>query len=358
MDQLTRSFGTTPLRALINLAIPICRRAEVGLPPRGPGRPVEIPEWAVAVMILIAVAKRLTTKSAQYRFLRAHVDVLIDRLGLDRFPARSTYFARYRTAYLIMIEAATAHTEHAAARGHINVRCVAVDKSLVAAAGPAWHKAQRLRGERPAGVDQDASWSRSKHDGWVYGYGVEVVVSAPRAGLVWPLVASLDTGRVREAKTFPGKIRRLSGRVRYVLGDMGYDSNDLGEAVEWDSLGRRTRRRLVGPQQARHNRYGGRTRQWRETRRRRRLREHRGQRRQFYESRFGRSLYRRRGKTVEPFFGHIKEVFKLGEHVWHAGLENNRTQFLAALVVYQILLVYNRIKGRHDAEVQWILDEL
>ena len=45
---------TTPLRHLLRLAIPICRRGERDLPPRGPGRPVEIPEWAVAVMILVA----------------------------------------------------------------------------------------------------------------------------------------------------------------------------------------------------------------------------------------------------------------------------------------------------------------
>jgi hypothetical protein len=33
-------------------------------------------------------------------------------------------------------------------------------------------------------------------------------------------------------------------------------------------------------------------------------------------------------------------------------------QVLAALVLYQILLAYNRIKGHNDAEVKWILDLL
>jgi hypothetical protein len=32
-------------------------------------------------------------------------------------------------------------------------------------------------------------------------------------------------------------------------------------------------------------------------------------------------------------------LFGLDEHVWHAGLGGNRTQVLAALVPYQILLV-------------------
>ena len=247
---------TTPLRHLLRLAIPICRRGERDLPPRRPGRPVEIPEWAVAVMILVALAKRLRTKSAQYRFLAAHADALTARLGLPRFPARSTYFARYRTASVVMTAAAVAHTDHAAARGHIDVRCVAADKTLIAAAGPAWHQAQRRRGERPKGVDAEASWTRSKHDGWVYGYGVEAVVTAPRDGVIWPLMASLDPAHRREAKTFPDKPPRLPAGARYVLVDMGYDSNDLGEALEWDDAGRRTGRRLVGPHQVRHNRYG------------------------------------------------------------------------------------------------------
>lgn len=358
MDRPFAHLGpATPLRALINLAIPICRRAEAGLPPRGPGRPPEIPERAVAVLILVAVAKRLTTKSAQYRYLHAHADALGTRLGLGRFPARSTYFARYRTAYLVLSEAVAAHAAHAAARGHVDVRCTAADKTLIAAPGPVWHARHRARGERPRGADAAASWSRSKHDGWVYGYGAEVVVTAPRSGPVWPLLGSLDPAHRREAATFPGKVPRLPARTRYVLVDMGYDSNDLGEAVEWDG-DRRTGRRLVGPQQARHNRYGGRKRVWRETRRRRRLRERRSERRRFHEGRFGRSLYRRRGRTVEPFFGRLKDLFGLREHAWHEGLGNNRTQWLAALALYQILLAYNRVTGRRDAQVKWILDLL
>jgi hypothetical protein len=34
------------------------------------------------------------------------------------------------------------------------------------------------------------------------------------------------------------------------------------------------------------------------------------------------------------------------------------SRVLGALVLYQILLVYNRIKGHDDAEVKWILDLL
>jgi hypothetical protein len=359
MDHPASPFGAaTPLRHLINPAVPICRRGELDLPPRRPGRPVEIPEWAVAVMVLVATAKRLTTKSAQYRYLAARAADLVARLGPGRFPARSTYFARYRTAYLAMSAAAAAHTAHAAGRGHIDVRCCAADKTPIAAAGPPWHKSQRAGGERPRAADAEASWSRSARDGRVFGHGLEAVVTAPRRGAVWPMLGSLDPASVREARTFPAKVPALPARTRYVLADMGYDSNDLGEAVEYDGAGRRTGRRLVGPQQVRHNARRPPARARRPSRRRALRPARRGERRRFYETPFGRSLYRRRGKAVEPFFGHFKELFGLSGHAWHAGLGNNRTQLLAAPVLYQILLAYNRIKGRGNAEVKWILDLL
>jgi hypothetical protein len=112
------------------------------------------------------------------------------------------------------------------------------------------------------------------------------------------------------------------------------------------------------PKKAQSFLYGGRKRVWRETHRRRRRREHRAERRRFDETKFGRPLYRRRSRTVEPFFGRFKEVFELDERLWHAGLGNNRTMTLAALLLYQILLVYNRIKGPGNAEVKGILDLL
>ena len=348
----------TPLRHLIRLAVPVCRLAEPLMPPRGPGRPVEFPEWAVAVLVLVAVAKRLTSKSSRYRYLRAHAERAGRAARPGPLPGPQHLLRAYRTAYVLLSEALAARADRAAARGLTDARCVAADKTLVAAAGPVWHKAQRARGERPKGADPEATWSRSTHDGWVYGYGIEVVVSAPRAGVVWPLAASVDPAHVREARTFPAKIPRLPGRTRYAVVDMGYDSNDLGEAFEYGGDGRPTGRRLVGPQQARHNRYGGRKRAWRETARRRLRREHRAERARFYGTKYGRSLYKRRGKTVEPFFGRFKDLFGLDEHVRHAGLGNNRTQLLAALVLYQILLVYNRVKGHDDAELKWILDLL
>ena len=62
--------------------------------------------------------------------------------------------------------------------------------------------------------------------------------------------------------------------------------------------------------------------------------------------------------TVEPFNEWFKTLFELHDRAWHRGLDNNRTQILAALFTYQLLLAYNRRRGRNNAQVSWILDGL
>lgn len=354
----TLSDSGAPLHQLVRMAMVICRQAQPEQPQPGPGRPVDFADWTVAVLVLVAILKRRLTKGAQYRFLCEHRHALIQWLGLPRFPARSTYFGRYRDAHHLLARALRLHAAWAAKRGRIDARCVAVDKTLIAARGPVWHKGQRARGERPPGVDAEATWSYSPSKGWVYGYGIEVVVSAAATGPVWPLLGSVDPAKQREPRTFPEKIAGLPASTRYVLADTGYDSDAVGEAIEWDGQGRRTGRRFVCPQQKRHNARRSTKKLWRETKRRQQKRWRRDRRGRFFKSRGGRALYRRRGKTVEPFFNWFKTLFDVNTQVWHHGLENNRTMILAALLAYQILLRFNRLKKRTNGQIQWILDGL
>ena len=61
---------------------------------------------------------------------------------------------------------------------------------------------------------------------------------------------------------------------------------------------------------------------------------------------------------MEPFNQWFKHLFELEERAWHRGLGNNRTQLLAALFCYQLLVCYARRRGLRDAQIQWILDAL
>lgn len=346
----------TILAQLIRLSVPLVKAAEKQLPRAGPGAPPTYPEWQIAVLIMVAVAARRKSKSAQFRFLYERRDLLMRLLNMTAFPVRSTYFSRYRRAQAIFNRAVTLQGRKAVEEGVTNPEAASVDKSLLTARGPEWPKAAREEGRRPRGVDEEAAWGYSEYRGWVYGYSYEVVVSATKGSVVCPLLVSVGTANASEHHTFGEKIKDLPSGTQYVLADAGYDSNAHGEAVEKRADGTPTGRCFVCPLQRR----GGKPSVGRYPHRGRRERSrlHRARRSAFYNSSRGQQLYRQRGLTVEPFNDWFKGRFDLGTSVWHRGLANNLTQVTAAIFVYQLLLRYHRKCGGKNGNIQWILDAL
>lgn len=342
-----RTANATTLQQLVALAVPVCQQAQRQLPRTGPGRPPDIPDWLLAVLIMVAVLQRKKTKSAQYRFLDSRRAELAAWLGTDRFPARSTYFDRYRRAHRLFRAAVRLQGQQALAEGLADAEVVAVDKSLVQGQGPPWHKGDRAQGDVPAGVDPDTTWGYSAYHGWVQGYSYEVVVTATAGGVVWPLLASVDTASASETATFGEKIPQLPAETKYVDADGGYDVDEFDRALTEDAQGKPTGRRFVCPENPR-NGTGQRPGPAQKRRQRRRA---------FVKSRRGRAIYRRRGRTVEPFHEWLARVFEL-ECAWHRGLDNNRTQVLAALFAYQVLLRYNHQQGNPNGQVKALVDRL
>jgi hypothetical protein len=315
------------LATLVNLALPMFREAERQSPRMGPGRKPQIPAWLIAVLIMIAVLKRKKSKSAQYRYLTEHRAEIAEWVGTDAFPCRSTYFERYRRAYLLYQEAIRLQGQKAVEDGLADPTSVAVDKSLLPAQGPQWHKKDREAGRIPEGlhgVDTESTWGYSQYHGWVQGYSYEVVVTASANGSVWPLLASADTASVSEHVTFGEKIDCLDSQVLYVLADSGYDNNQYGQRIEWDEEGRRTGKRFLRPENPRSRKKGStRAKQQPASSTTRQQRKRRQQCREFLQSRRGQKLYARRGQTVEPFNDWLKSLFELEHRVWHRGLDNN-----------------------------------
>jgi len=340
------------LRELIDLAIPLCQQAEERCPRTGPGRPPVTPDWVLTVLILISVLKHRKSKRAQYRYLRSHRHEILAALGVRCWPGRSTYFARYRRAWKLYEVAIQITGELAVSRNLTRARCVAVDQSVMNARGGKWNR----RGRVPKGVDAEATWAYSSLHDWTFGYSFEVVVTAEKTGAVWPLLASADPASAQPGATFPDKISRLLPTTRYVLADSAYDSNDLADAVEYGLDNRRTGRRLLCPYPKR--RRGTTTGAHKETRKRQQRRLRRRARYQFFKRRFAQRLFRRRAAKVEPFNDWLKTRFDLHDRVWHYGLDNNRTQILAAIFAYQLLLLYNHAQGNSNGQIQWILDTL
>lgn len=354
---LARATDGTCLAKLVQLAIPLLRCAQCQCPRTGPGRPLDFDDWKIATMIVTAIIKNRKSKSAQYRFLHEHRKRFTRWLGMKDFPARSTYFERYAKAYRLLQEAIKLQGRLAIQKGLADPRVVAVDKSLLAARGPHWNRQQRKVNKIPLGlhgVDRDSAWGYGPHDGWVQGYSYEVVVTAPKHGTVWPLLASAHRANASERVSFGGKIVQLPPQTRHVLADSGYDSNDYGDRVEQDDQGRPTGRYFICPPQRECPGMPA----YRLTHAHRLARRRRIERVNFYKSPRGRRLFARRGKSVEPFNDWFKRDFGLEQTVWHRGLANNQTQLMAALFAYQLLLRYNHACGNHNGQIKWILDGL
>jgi hypothetical protein len=341
------------------MAEAVFRAAEEGCPRAGPGRPPDYSDTQMALLIMAAILKKKKSKSSQYRFLEKRRSDLMRWLDMRAWPVRSTYFARYARAHRFLEQAVAVQGRRALDEAVSDARQVAADKTMIAACGPPWHRWDQRRGVVPEGshgLDRQAGWGRSRHDGWVFGYGGLVVVTAAKGRPVLPLLACAGTAALNEHRAFAPQVPRLPPRARAVLLDSGFDSNALADAIELDQEGRPTGRRCVCPCQPRaHAPIPGRTacRGNRERARQRRIARY-----AFYRSAYGRRLYARRRKSVEPFFEWLKSLFELTERVWHRGLGNNQTLLLAAVFAYQLLLRYNHKHHRDNGQVQWILDSL
>ena len=186
------------------------------------------------------------------------------------------------------------------------------------------------------GVDQACDWGCSKHDGWVHGYSFEVVVSAARYSLVFPLLASAGVASAKETTTFEPKLDDLPGAAKYVAADSGYDSNHVAERIEYTTDGKRTGRRFLCPENKRSSKVKS--------------------GRQPVQPR--NEPHRGHCQTAEPFNEWFKALFELDDRVWHRGLENNQIQLLAALFAYRLLVRYNHRAGIDNGQMRWILDSM
>src|SRR3974377_1607686 len=81
----TRARNGTRLATWVRMALPLFREAERQCPRTGPGRKPQIPDWLIAVLIMIAVLKRKKSKSAQYRYLTEHRAGIAEGVGPGRF---------------------------------------------------------------------------------------------------------------------------------------------------------------------------------------------------------------------------------------------------------------------------------
>jgi hypothetical protein len=191
-------------------------------------------------------------------------------------------------------------------------RAVAFDSTALRAKGGVWHKKDRDAGVVPhASIDTDAHWSKSGHHGWWYGWKLHLACTI---AAIWiPLSAELTPANVYDGTAALHHMDSLPFEARFIMGDSHFHTDDLATRC-WE-----TNRILVAA--------SGRGLPGIEVRR---------------------ILHQLRHQAIEPFNGLFKNVFEWGGQVPVKGWPRTRLIVLGAVLVYQLILLY---QFQHDLPV-------
>jgi Transposase DDE domain len=283
--------------------------------PRPRGGPKTYSDRLVMKALVIMIIRRLYTAYALLTFLAQDDAVAVQLRPLlgehGRFPSRRTWERRlailpqrlpgligYGGRQLVaLLKPWVAHG-----------RAIACDSTPLAPGGGVWHKRHREQGAIPhSSIDTEAGWSKSGWHGWWYGWKLHLAVTV---GAIWiPLAAELTVANRGDNEVAPLLLKQLPGDVRYVLGDTHYNDPELRQQCHRRGCELTATRR--GPYPLGN---GG------------------------VEVR--KIFHKLRSQAIEPFNGLFKNVFEWRVKMPVKGLQRSQLLALGAVVVYQLVLLY------------------
>lgn len=303
------------------------------------GRPYDYSELVMLRLFLLMVLKRIKEFAALYRYLQAHPDNRA-ACGLLHMPDESTLRKRIKKLKPVVKRQIRAWAKELIEAGISSAEVVAVDKKMIKAQGPLWHKADRQLNKIPAGlrgVDRDSSWSKSYYRGWVQGYGSHIAVTATPGLPIAPVWSDFTKNSLPEAKIARQLGDLLPDEVKKVLGDAHYDEPKLRDEVERYEK-HLLERCLIVPIEVKK----------RTTPKRRRYAS-------LYEN--NRLVYGRRKVSIEPFFDRLDKCFDI-EPAWMKGLANNASIGVLWVAAYQLMMMYLHEQGENPEHVKQLIDIL
>jgi hypothetical protein len=284
-------------------------------PPRGRGHPPVYSDRLFLKALVIMIVRRLTKvhtllavldqPTPEMRQLRA----LLTEQG--RFPTRRTWERRLRRVpatlpaqigclgrYLVVVLSPWSQGGCAGA----------IDSTVMAACGGVWHRKHREAGIVPhSSIDTEAHWTKSGWHGWVYGWKLHLVVTV---AAVWiPLAAEVTPANAADNEVAPRLLPELPPVLRFLLGDTSYDDPALRAECDRQDRVLITSKRSPYP----HTDDGKEVR---------------------------RLFHQLRSHAIENFNEHYKGLFDGHGSVPTRGLLATRRYLLAAVLVYQLLLLY------------------
>jgi hypothetical protein len=190
---------------------------------------------------------------------------------------------------------------------------VSADKMMIKARGPIWHQNQKKQGIVPKGLrglDKEASWGKSRADGWIYGHGTFSLTphQMPIVGLFqWMSNAG------NEAKRMEQEVIKYEGMIKKIFMDSKADDQAL-----YFGLKKNYRIQLVTVPRTGMDKSASRQHMIKQMLTKNNKKE-----------------YKERSTTVEPMPGLVADIFAL-ERCWMRGEVNNRWLFAAMGVAVQM----------------------
>jgi len=197
---------------------------------------------------------------------------------------------------------------------------------MVRAKGPVWHKKQKAKGIIPkglTGIDKEATWGKSKADGWVYGHGTFCITTheIPVIGIFQWMPNSGN-----EAKRMEKEIINHSDLIRKVFMDSKADDQKLYFRLK-DEHGIQLVTQFRKGMDKSESRQQMIAEMWTEE---------------------NKIEYKERSVTVEPMQGLVKEIFEL-DRCWMRGDANNRWLFAAMGIAVQMA----QLKAYRENQSTW-----
>jgi len=278
----------------------------------------------------------ITTFLAMGQHLEKRPDVL-KLVGLRFCPHRTTLSKRFKSIPAVVQNLLKQMTQNLIDSKQIDPTVGAVDASLMKADGNVWHKKQMEAGELPkcGNVDVEARWGKSGCKGWVYGYGLHTLLIA--GPIPWPCAFAVHPAHRKEPPVLRDELlAHLPKDTRLLLGDGGYDDEESAQDCEIKSCTLLTSMaKTLGKQ----------------------VSELRRERYELYHSLAGREAFVLRKTTIEPFQGHLKNLFEL-ERLPIKGLKNVAALCAISILCYCLLVCLNIRLNRPPTQIKTYLYSL
>lgn len=279
------------------------------------GRPKVYGDRLIIKALIIMIIRRLYSATALLNFLAQETALTQQLRGLltqnGHFPSRRTWERRLEALPETLpgqVGCLGRYLVELLTPWQSSGRAAAVDSTPLRANGGVWHKKHRDKGEVPhSSIDTEAGWSKSGYHGWWYGWKLHLACAVAS---VWiPLAAELTVANTDDAAVALLLLDQVPAEVRYVLGDMHYNTPDLRCCCQ------RAGRWLVATRRGKypHTDDGVEVR---------------------------RIFHKLRSQAIEPFNGLFKNVFEWGGQVPVKGLRRTQLFVLGAVLLYQLVLLY------------------